>query len=148
MNKRLETAFNKYIDDLNKPKTYNTYQGSYGGGGYNGGYRCGAYGGSGQLNSPPPYNAYTDCTIFFYEYTNLRSGAKHFKTKTDFFKFLNECKITYTEAQKKQIEEAKYKNIFATCVPNKPELMTADTWYLLNQAITHLTCEKSSVTNI
>ena len=32
----------------------------------------------------------------------------------------------------KPFEETKYKNVFATCVPNKAELLTADTWYMLS----------------
>lgn len=138
MNKRLETAFNKFIEEQNKPKTY-----GYSGGTYGSGYG-GVYGGSGQYNSHTPYNAATDCTIFFYEWTNIRGGAKHFKLKADFFKYLDECKIVYTEKQKKDIEETKYKNVFATCVPNKAELLTADTWYMLSTILDTYEKEKST----
>lgn len=120
VNPRLKKAFEKYIEEENKPKT--TYYGGYGG----------CYGGGGSYQYPTQ----CDCTIFFYEWSNLRSGAKHFKTKSDFFKYLDECKITYTEKQKKDIEEIKYKNVFATCVPSKAELLTADTWYQLNNLVT------------
>jgi hypothetical protein len=137
MNKRLETAFNKFIEEQNKPKTY-----GYSGGTYGSGYG-GVYGGGGQYNSHTPYNAATDCTIFFYEWTNIRGGAKHFKQKAEFFKYLDDCKIAYTEKQKKDIEETKYKNVFATCVPNKAELLTADTWYMLSTILD--TYEKSTV---
>ena len=142
MNKRLETAFNKYIEEQNKPKT-TTYSGYNGYGcynGYNGGYGA-------NYNSHSPYQQ-SDCTIFFYEWSNIRGGAKHFKTKNDFFKFLDDNNITYTPKQRQDIQEIKYKNVFATCVPNKPELMMADTWYQLNQALTAITTTSTpSMTN-
>ena len=129
MNKRCQKAFDKYIEELNKPKTY----GTYGNGCYNGQYG-GQFGGRqpGTTYTPP---AYTDCTIFFYEWSNLRMGAKHYSKKEEFFKFLDDSKISYTESQKKDIMDARYKNIFATCVPNKAQLITADTWYNLNTVV-------------
>lgn len=122
INKRLKKAFEKYIENENKPKTY-----SYGSGttyNYN----------TNKSYTPPTY----DCTIFFYEWSNLRSGAKHFKTKNDFFKFLDDSNIKFTDKQKKDIEDIKYANVFATCTPNKPELITANTWYELNNKLTKM----------
>lgn len=129
MNKRCQIAFDKYIEDLNKPKTYNY--------GSSGGCYTGQFGGQygrqpGTTYTPPMYN---DCTVFFYEWSNLRMGAKHFSKKDEFLKYLDDSKINYTESQKNEIKEAKYKNIFATCVPNKAQLITADTWYHLNTIV-------------
>lgn len=124
INPRLKKAFEKYIEEENKPKTYGSYGSSYVGGSYGGTYN---------------YPSTCDCTIFFYEWSNLKSGAKHFKTKVDFFNYLDECKISYTPKQKSEIEAIKYKNVFATCIPSKAELMTADTWYQLNNAVVALT---------
>lgn len=112
--------FDKYIEEQNKPKTY----GSYGSGTYNRNY-----------NSYTPPTQLNDCTIFFYEWSNLRMGAKHFHKKDEFFKFLNDSNIVFNDMQKKNIEEAKYKNIFATCVPNQARLITSDTWYNLNTLV-------------
>ena len=133
MNKRCQIAFDKYIEELNKPKTYGgSYGGSYGGG-YGGCY--GRQPGTPLTNSNYTPPTYDDCTIFFYEWSNLRMGAKHFNKKEDFFKFLNESNINFTDSQKEDIIKTRYKNIFATCVPNKPQLLTADTWYNLNTVV-------------
>ena len=130
MNKRCKAAFDKYIEEQNKPKTY--------GGSYGGCYGVGYGRQPGASTTPsttytPP--SYSDCTIFFYEWSNLRMGAKHFNKKEDFFKFLNDSNINFTESQQKDIEQTRYKNIFATCVPNKAQLLTADTWYHLNTVV-------------
>lgn len=116
INKRLKAAFDKYIEEENKPKTYGTYGSSY--------------------NPMANYNANMyGISIFFYEWSNLRIGAKNFIKKEEFFKYLDDCKIEYTEAQKKEIDDVRYCNIFATCVPNKAQLMFQKTWHALNTAV-------------
>lgn len=136
VNRRCQKAFDKYIEEQNKPKVYggSTYY-PHGGGGYG---AC--YGENYNRNYTPPSQSKETtldfCTLFFYEWSNLRSGAKTFNSKKEFYKMLEDCKITITESQKKQIDETRYKNIFATCVPNKPQLMLSDTWYNLNTLVT------------
>jgi len=138
VNRRCQKAFNEYIEEQNKPKTYGSGGSTYypHGGGYNG-YGCGCY--NNRSYTPPATQSKETtmdfCTLFFYEWSNLRMGAKTYNSKKEFFKFLESCNIAITDSQKKQIEETRYRNIFATCVPNKPQLMIADTWYNLNQLV-------------
>lgn len=127
INPRTKKAFDKYLEEQNKPKTYNY--------GYSYPYTSGYKPGSGYNSATTPVTSMDYATIYFYEWSNLRQGAKTFNSKKEFFKMLNDCKINFTESQKKDIEETRYKTIFATCVPNKPQLMTSDTWFNLNKLV-------------
>ena len=93
MNKRCQKAFDKYIEELNKPKTY----GTYGNGCYSGQYG-GQFGGRqpGTTYTPP---AYTDCTIFFYEWSNLRMGAKHYSKKFTKFNKISVKRTIYMRSK-------------------------------------------------
>lgn len=151
VNRRCQKAFNEYIEEQNKPKTYSNGGGScYPYNGYNGYGGCYGNRGYTPLGTQSKETTIDYCTLFFYEWSNLRMGAKTYTSKKEFFKFLETCNITITDSQKKQIEDTRYRNIFATCVPNKPQLMLADTWYNLNQLVeAHITVDdkKPTTTN-
>lgn len=119
INPRCKKAFEKYLEELNKPNTFTSnyhYQYKY-------------------FNQSLSQKDTDFCMIYFYEWSNLMLGAKPFRSKNEFFKMLENCKIHISESQKKTIEELKSKALFTTCTPNKPHLMTSDSWYNLKKIV-------------
>lgn len=63
------------------------------------------------------YTNYSDrCDLTFYEWSDLESTPKKFTSASSFFKFLDECKISYNDLQKNEFK-TKY-IMHATCFPN------------------------------
>jgi hypothetical protein len=63
------------------------------------------------------YVNYSDrCDLSFFEWSDLDSTPKKFNSGSEFFKFLDSCKISYNDSQKTEFR-TKY-ILYATCFPN------------------------------
>lgn len=63
------------------------------------------------------YTNYSDrCDLSFYEWSDLDSTPKKFSSGSEFFKFLDSCKISYVDSQKSEFK-TKY-ILYATCFPD------------------------------
>jgi hypothetical protein len=110
-NERFKKLFANYLLIANRPSS-TTYSG------YNG------YGG---------YSGSTNVTIYFYEWSNMKNGAKIYHSKEE---FLDRCKkdnITITDEAKKFIERENW--IWCTCIPGKAELMVDSQYYNLDRKL-------------
>lgn len=78
-------------------------------------------------NSTTNYSNYYNTKYFyFYEWSNVSGVPKTFNNWDEFEKFLKDCNIVVTEAQKSCIKYARL--IYATCKKDSNELMYAYTW--------------------
>ncbi len=107
------SLFKEYCDEQNKPKTYN-YTNSY----YN----------SNKFN------------CYFYEWSNINNRPRIFTSRSEFYKFLDESKIEYSEAQKELIDKESW--IYGSCVVGTPRLLLKQNYYLMKCAL-----ENSSLNN-
>ena len=63
------------------------------------------------------YVNYSDrCDLSFFEWSDLDNTPKKFNSGSEFFKFLDSCKISYNDSQKTEFK-TKY-ILYATCFPN------------------------------
>ena len=103
----LTECFKKHLIEDSKPKVY-TYPS-------NGGYSSSSYGGYDRDR----------CNCKFYEWSDLNSIPKIFNKGRDFFKFLDDCHISYTQQQKDSFNV--YYNFYATCVQGEARIIIRKT---------------------
>lgn len=74
--------------------------------------------------------------IYFYEWSDMLHGVKTFTSETEFFKFLAECKITYTDEQKEFISSNNW--CYVTCIPHHHMIIVAKQYYELKDKLDKL----------
>lgn len=74
--------------------------------------------------------------IYFYEWSSLNCGSKVFTNTSDFYKYLKEHNINYTEEQKMFLEENNWS--YCVCAPGKNILLTADRYLDLQDTLTFM----------
>lgn len=78
-----------------------------------------------------PNNGYK--WICFYEWSNMSSGSKTFKSVNDFLEFLKESNISITESQLEMLNSLSY--CYCTCIPNKRILLITNSYYTLKEQL-------------
>ena len=84
--------------------------------------------------------------IYFYEWSCLDNGSKHFDSIKDFLDYLSRYDITITNEQKNLIESNNW--CYATCVPNKKILLVESQYFKLRNKLEECSKAKSSVTSL
>lgn len=104
MNKRIDLVndFKDYLEECNRVTT--SYSGSY-------------------------MNYKERCDVYFYEWSDLNSVPKRFSNSKEFFKFLDECKISITDGLKHHFDD-RY-TFHATCFKGSNVLCLASSKFQL-----------------
>ena len=100
------SLFKEFCDEQNKPKTYTYSNSSY---------------------NPNSFSCY------FYEWSNINNRPRIFTSRTEFYKFMDDSKIEYSEAQKDLIDKERW--IYGSCVPGTPRLLLKQNYYLMKNAL-------------
>lgn len=75
-------------------------------------------------------------TCFFYEWSSLHMGTKTFYNVADLKKFLDECKIEYTEQQMGRMKNGGMSQYwYVSCIPNAARLLTFTSYDDLKDAL-------------
>lgn len=74
--------------------------------------------------------------IYFYEWSDMLKGVKSFTSATEFFKFLKECNISYTDEQRQFILNSNW--CYTSCIPNQHILLVSKQYYDLKSTLDKL----------
>lgn len=86
------------------------------------------------------------CTIYFYEWSSLDGNQRKFYSYSNFYRFCNDCGIKVSEEDKSQLRGM---NIaYVTCMPNKNELISANTSYGLQSLLDKYKAEHKEEVNV
>jgi hypothetical protein len=100
------SLFKEFYDEHTKPKIYS---------------------GTSSYYNPNKFSCY------FYEWSNINNRPKIFTSREEFYKFMNDCKIEYSTAQKELIDKESW--IYASCVPGLSKLLLKQNYYLMKNAL-------------
>lgn len=128
-NKRFKALFIAYIKSLSTASSTTSY------GGYNYGNGSGyTYGGSNLKH------------IYFYGFSSLLNGSKHFTDIGEFCDFCSKNNISITDEQLKMLKNNNWN--YCTCVPGKSILLMADQYFKLRESVESCEKNKSMVTSL
>lgn len=113
MNKRLEEDFKKYLEEEK-----NKYS-----------------------STPSTTNYRERCDVYFYEWSDTKSIPKRFSISSEFFKFLDDCKISIGDSQKKEFDH-RY-TFHAACFKKSNIICLASSKFLLDEKLSEV--ERSGV---
>lgn len=82
-----------------------------------------------------PYHTQRECTCFFYEHSDMYKGTKTFYTVESLRKWLDECKIEYTEMQMGNIKGKDHGFWYLACIPGEPRLLCLESYGELRDSL-------------
>ena len=125
-NKRFKALFIAYLKTLTTSSSTISY------GGYN-------YSGS-------SYNGSVIKHIYFYEFSSLLNGSKHFTDIGEFCDFCSKNNISITDEQLKMLKNNNWN--YCTCVPGKSMLLMTDQYFKLRESLESCEKNKSMITSL
>lgn len=136
INFRLKRDFKKYLETPPTTSTYSSGYNSYGG--YGGCYsRGGGYTFTPKLRSQlvmtnAGHDDFRECganpinymdvgNIFFYEFSSMSKGCRHYNSVSEFFKFLGDYGMTMSDESRRVVKQGT--PMWCVCIPNKKEVI-------------------------
>ena len=107
ISKSFNDLFKEFITEHNKPKVYSTYS---------------------SVNYRENFNCY------FYEWSNICNRPKIFNTRKEFYQFLSDCKISFSESQREIIDKESW--IYCSCEKGEAKLVIRKSYYLMREYLT------------
>lgn len=125
INPRLKRDFQKYLEDANKPTT--SY---YSGSGYTYNFTPPTHSSLVQINhghddfrecGKNPLNYVDRVNVFFYEFSSLDKGCRHYNSFSEFLSFISQYGMIMSDESRRIVKIGS--PCWCICVPNKKEVI-------------------------